>query len=53
MLLCDLGLYSKSFISLNSCSSDLGIIGLTLAMFRQKSLHTLDSVIFPVCKVLI
>ena len=37
MLLCNFGLYSKSLISLNSCSSDLGITALTLAMFRQTS----------------
>ena len=33
MLLCNFGLYSKSLISLNSCSSDLGITALTLASF--------------------
>ena len=39
MLLCEFGLYSKFFITLKSDSSDLGIIALVLAMFKEKSLH--------------
>ena len=41
MLLCEFGLYSKDFIALKSDSSDLGIIDLVLAMFREKPLSYL------------